>query len=690
MLKLAFPLMVGIACSQFFGISLRLSSVILILSFVAMFLGMLLERLRLLFGVGATVAMFAIGALLLAMEAPERELRWSGTKGRFEAQLLEVPKMSGASTRVLSYVRRIGRDSLPDARREGYVYLYFANSVDVEQLQIGENIWFEAKVEPPRNAGNPAELDIERMYKVKGVSGTLYLPYKGWTSRGVGELSWKMRALLLRERVVQLYERLGIEGEALAVLSALTVGEKGELSKSTKQLYSSVGASHILALSGLHLGIFYMIISALFPPMYSRRRYMLLREAAIVGVIWCFVAVAGFTPSVVRAAILFSLMSLARVVVRETSSMNILAFAAVAMLVYSPYYLYDLSFQLSFAAVFSIILLVPSLQSLMGYERCGNAVCRYIISLVAMSVAAQLGTLPFVWCYFGTFPLYFLFTNMVVVPLAFVIMSLALLLLLPTGPLQQLLAWLLQNIIDAMNYLLRLIASLPGASLELPYIDVFGAFVVASVLMLFVHSFLRRKRWSLVSAYQLSALFAVFLSYRIYWGGENERYILFFNDGKRPLAQLVASREKSYILSSHSPLDYDDYILEPYLKREAMEQPQWLNDPFVDGVVTFVDGMAEFAGRRIVLLADDCWREEENMRPVDCLYLCRGFLGSIEELFTVYPATVVIMDASLYSSSRRRIERECAAMGVRCIDIAQTGALRWECCDPEFVIYPVR
>lgn len=682
--------MVGIACSQYFGISLLFSFIVLVLSLAAMFLAMSFERLRLLFGVGATVAMFAIGALLLALEAPERELQWSGTKGRFEAQLLEVPKISGAATRVLSYVRRIGRDSVPDARREGFVYLYFANSVDVEQLQIGENIWFEAKVESPRNAGNPAELDIERLYKVRDISGTLYLPYKGWTSRGVGDLSWKMRALMLRDRVVQLYERLGVEGEALSVLSALTVGEKGELPKSTKRLYSSVGASHILALSGLHLGIFYMIISALLPMMYARRRYMLLRESVIVGVIWCFAAVAGFTPSVVRAAILFSLMSLAKVIARETSSMNILAFAAVAMLIYSPYYLYDLSFQLSFAAVFSIILLVPPLRSLMCYERCGNAVGRYIISLVAMSVAAQLGTLPFVWCYFGTFPLYFLLTNMVVVPLAFLIMLLALLLLFPIGPLQQVLAWLLQNIIDAMNYLLRLIASLPGSSLELPYIDIFGAFAVALVLMLFVHSFLCRKKWSFVSAGILSALFAASLFYKIYWGVENERYILFFNEGKRPLAQLVASRESSYILSSYSLLDYDDYILEPYLKREAMEQPQWLNDPFADGIVTYVDGMVEFSGRRIMMLADDCWREEEDVRPVDCLYLCRGFLGSMEELFTVYPATFVLMDASLYSSSRRRIARECAAMGVRCIDIAQTGALRWDCCDLEILVYPAR
>ena len=683
--------MLGIACSWFFALSLLFSSLLILFSLLAMFCGMLHERMRLLFGVGATVAMFAVGAFLLILENASSQLQWSGTKGCFEAQLLETPIVGGASTRVLAYAQRIGRDSVPDARREGNIYIYFANSVDVEALSVGERVFFEAKVQPPRNAGNPAELDVERLYRIKGITGTVYLPYEGWSSRGAGTIGWRMRALMLRHKVVQLYERLGIDGEALAVLSALTVGEKRELSKDTKALYSSVGASHILALSGLHLGIFYMIVSALFSTAFYRRRYILLREAVIVAVIWLFVAVAGFTPSVVRAAILFSLMSLAKIIGRDTSSMNILAFAAVAMLLYSPYYLFDISFQLSFAAVFSIILMTPALQAVMRYDSCNNALCRYIIALVAVSVAAQIGTLPFVWCYFGTFPLYSLLTNMVVVPLAFFIMLLALVLIfVPLPALQGAVAWLLQMIVDSMNYLLRLIASLPGVSLELPWIDVPGALCVAVIVALSVYSLLRRKLWAAIAAGVVSLLFAasILLSDAL---RSNERYILFFNNRDCPVAQLVVSRKQSYVLSSRSSLDAElDNSCRPYWKRENMDTPLWVNDSYGDDVLTFTDGMAEFSRRRIMLLADDCWRDEENMRPVDCLYLCRGFLGSIEELFTVYPASFVVMDASLYANSRRRIAGECAELGIRCIDISREGAMRWDCSAPELTIYPAR
>ena len=683
--------MVGIACSYLFETPLLYPVTLLLLSLSAMFCGMLRERVRLLFGVGATVAMFAVGASIMTIDSADDKQQWSGTKGCFEAQLLETPNVGGASTRVLAYVQRIGRDSLSDARREGLVYLYFANSVDVEQLSVGEKIFFETKVEPPHNAGNPAEIDIEKMYRIKGITGTVYLPYDRWQSRGMGAVDWKMQALMLRYRVVQLYERSGIDGEALAVLSALTVGEKGELSRDTKALYSSVGASHILALSGLHLGIFYMIISPLFSTTFYRRKYMLLREAVVVAVIWLFVAVAGFTPSVIRAAILFSLMALAKVIGRDTSSMNILAFAAIVMLVYSPYYLFDLSFQLSFAAVFSIILITPRLQSLMRYDSCKSVACRYIISLVAVSLAAQIGTLPFIWCYFGTFPLYFLFTNVVVVPAAFLIMLLAVVLIVAfVEPLRVGVAWLLQNLIDGMNYLLRLIAALPGASVVLPWIDAFGGAVVAVIIALLVHSLLRRRIWSAVLSAVVASLFAAYLLLPDMFA-EDERYIIFFNNRNCPVAQLVVSDERSYILSSRSSIDAGlEYACEPYWRRENIDTPLWVNEPFNDGVLNYSDGMAEFSGRRIMVLADDCWREEENMRPVDCLYLCRGFLGSIEELLTVYPASFVVMDATLYSNSRRRIARECATIGVRCIDISQTGAMRWDCCEPEITIYPAR
>ncbi len=683
-------MILGIVVSWVCRLSLCIPSVLFVVALGVMLVAMARGASRCLFGVGATVAMFAIGTFVEVVDRTDSLPEWSGRKGRFEAILLEVPRMRGVSTKSLAYVRRIGRDSVPGMRREGVVNIYFANCVDAENLQIGERLSFEGKLQPPRNAGNPAEFDVEFYYYVEGVTGSVYLPIGGWQSIGQTRLTPAMRALSLRERVIDIYKRLGFNDEALSVLSALTVGEKRDLSRDTKELYSNVGASHILALSGLHLGILYMIISFLFGLLAGSRRWVLLREGVLLILLWTFVAVAGFAPSVLRAAILFTLLSVGRCIYREASSMNILAFAAIAMLLYSPRLLFDAGFQLSFASVFSILVLVPYFQRLIRVERYGRVYDAFA-GLFSVSVAAQLGTLPFVWYYFGRLPLYFLATNIIVVPAAFAVMLLALfMLLLPIPFVQALFAWLLQIIISTMNGSLRLLASLPGATFEMPHIGLLGAVVVALLLVTLFYALICRSRRVLVVA--LIALFS-FIGYEVYdcLQRPDERYILFFNNSKCPMAQLVASRQHSYILSSRSSLDVEfDYVSEPFWRREGMAEPLWLCDDYSDATVTLLKGMADFSGRRIKVLADDCWRESEIMQPVDCLFLCRGFLGNIAELFTVYPASVVVMDATLYSRSRQRIERECAALGVRCIDLASVGAVKWLCNEPGIILEPMR
>ena len=207
----------------------------------------------------------------------------------------------------------------------------------------------------------------------------------------------------------------------------MTIGDKSELTSEITETFSSVGASHILALSGLHLGIFYMILSVLLPMWRNKRAFTLLRELLILMIIWSFVFVAGLSASLTRAALLFTIFSFGRCLRRDASSLNSLALAAIVMLLFSPRSLFDVSFQLSFAAVFSILLLRPSLRRLLAADRYGK-VYGYVADVVTLSIAAQIGTFPFVWYYFGTFPLYFLFTNMLVVPVAFIIMSLAVLL----------------------------------------------------------------------------------------------------------------------------------------------------------------------------------------------------------------------------------------------------------------------
>ena len=672
--------MCGIAFSSLCSIGLDAWLLLLILFCSLAALSLFFERLSLLFGASAMVAMFAVGGIVWQKDAEPMQQRWSEEKGTFSAYFLETPRMGDKTAKALAMVTREDSNSL-GGRLSGMCYLYIANCVDAEGLSIGDKITFTTKLKNPKNAGNPAEFDNERYLYMKGVTGTVYLPIYSWERSGRVSPTLRMRALSLRERVVRLYVRCGFTPEVRSVLSALTIGDKSELSREIKDTYSSVGASHVLALSGLHIGIFYMILSTLLPLWRTRRVYTVFREIFIIVVIWGFAFVAGLSPSIVRAAIIFTLFSLGRCVRRDGSSLNALAFAAIAILLFSPRSLFDVSFQLSFAAVFSIVLLLPYMRCLLSCENRGRAY-NYVADVFSVSLVAQVGTLPLIWYYFGAFPLYFLFANIVVVPIAFIIMSGALLLWVTSkiAFIGSSVAWLLGGVTGLMNNALRFIESLPYAKIALPYIDALAAWGIAFTILLAVAVAVRRRR-ATIFLLATTVVFTFAHTLHLY-AGEHKDYILFYNNPHCTTVQLVASRDTSYIYSTVAREGADiEYTVTPYLRRSAMDEPLWLCGDYKDKNVASVAGLVEFRDVSMKMLCDKSWQEDTISVPVDVLLLCKGFKGAMDAVLEKYPARNVIMDAGLHAMSRRRVAKECGLLGVSCVDLSQTGAVRLSCAD---------
>ena len=264
--------------------------------------------------------------------------------------------------------------------------------------------------------------------------------------------------LLQRDRLLQRLSDGGIEGDAYAVVAAMALGDKSALTKELKDMYSLTGASHVLALSGLHLGIIYMLLSLL----VHGRRWRMLSQLFLIISIWGFVFLVGMSMSVVRAAIMLSVYALLSLGHRDKMSVNTLAFTAIVMLLANPLSLFDVGFQLSFMAVFSILVWYPIFEGLIPQPFfMSHRSIRWIWSMVAVSCAAQLGTAPLVAYYFGRFSTLFLITNLVVIPAATLILYLAILVLIVPS-----LAYLLNNIVTFLNTFLERMAALPYASIE--------------------------------------------------------------------------------------------------------------------------------------------------------------------------------------------------------------------------------
>lgn len=230
---------------------------------------------------------------------------------------------------------------------------------------------------------------------------------------------------------IHLYKRLadaGLRGDELATVGALTLGYKDDIDPEVRRHFQASGAAHVLAVSGLHTGIIYgllvwlLTLGGRFRPMHENRWGRRAISAVIIAVMWGYAWLTGMTPSVVRAVLMVSLFEIGRMFYRQSFSLNTIAAAAVLILLVRPSDLWSVSFQLSFAATAAIVVMVNGMGKVFHYRELrqtfAGRVINWIIALMLVSIAAQLGTLPITIYYFGQVSSYFLLTNLIVLPLA--------------------------------------------------------------------------------------------------------------------------------------------------------------------------------------------------------------------------------------------------------------------------------
>lgn len=236
----------------------------------------------------------------------------------------------------------------------------------------------------------------------------------------------------LQERLYGRLEAGGLKGDELATVGALTLGYKEELGKELKRHFQASGAAHVLAVSGLHTGIIYGILLGFltlggrYKPLYENRLGRRALSMSVIGVMWFYALLTGMTPSVVRAVLMVTIFEIGRMAYRQAFSLNTIAAAAVLILIVKPTDLWSVSFQLSFAATTAIVALVGggafAINRYLGLSKYrdriwGKAIV-YFLGIIVVSIAAQLGTLPITMYYFGQISNYFLLTNMIVLPVA--------------------------------------------------------------------------------------------------------------------------------------------------------------------------------------------------------------------------------------------------------------------------------
>lgn len=280
-----------------------------------------------------------------------------------------------------------------------------------------------------------------------------------------------LKAQDFRQQAEQQLHTLHIGEQDFAVIAAMAMGDKSALNQETKEAYSISGTSHILAVSGLHIGIIFQLIILLL----GGKRRSKLTIILSTTIVWAYVIFIGFPASAVRAATMLSIYSMVLLSLRPDPTLNTLALAYIIMVLVNPFNIFDIGFQMSFLAVGSILLFYPLFFCLLS-SHCN--IIRAIWGLFCVSLAAQIGTLPLIVFYFGRISCYSLITSFIAIPAATLILYLCVLLFILSPltyisflassieGLMQLVMNVLTSITQFINTAFRLTSMLPGASIE--------------------------------------------------------------------------------------------------------------------------------------------------------------------------------------------------------------------------------
>jgi competence protein ComEC len=376
---------------------------------------------------------------------------------------------------------------------DSYKIRAFVRNAVINQFAYGDLIRFEGKLNKTPQAMNPGAFDYGNYLSKDLVFAISYLDS---SKIDLIEKSYvkdfRYYALNLRNYLEGVLIKGNLTEDELGIADALLLGKRSHISKEMMQAFSAAGTVHILAVSGLHVGMLYAVLMLLLKPLRNRKLFI---TFFVLSILWIYAFVTGLSPSVLRATVMFSFVAVGGLIARKAHILNILAASAFFLLLFDPNLIYKIGFQLSYLAVWGIVSFQPYLAAL--YEP-KNKIIDYIWQLITVSIAAQLATAPIGLFYFHQFPNYFILANIVAIPLAFLIVMSGLM-AFAFSFVDIISYWICQLIyylIKALNWFIVWLSSLPGALTSEIFFDIkWSVFSYVILALILAYLMFRSKKY---------------------------------------------------------------------------------------------------------------------------------------------------------------------------------------------------
>lgn len=552
--------------------------------------------------------------------------------------LNEKPGSYKAEARIEAARDRQGRLYPLQAR----VLIYFRKADGKPALGYGSRILLHRPPELIRNAGNPGGFDYQQYALMHGFTHQAFAGEKDYTALpGFGGDFFHQALFCLRQQLLEHIDRhIGGTAES-AVAQALLIGYRTRLDDDLVQAYSNTGVVHIIAISGMHLAMLYVLLRWLLGLTGHRRWQRMAYPLLIILFIWGFSLLSGAAPSIVRSAVMFTFLLAGELLGRPAKQYNLLAMSALLLLIYNPFYFWDVGFQLSYAAVLSILLFQRKIEGGLYYE---NRVLRYIWSLCSVSLAAQTLTLPLIMYHFHQFPLLFLATNLMAVPVSGLALY-ALLGLVTLGwipGLGWLFGWMSEALISWLNQFILSINAIPGGVVNGIQYSLIQATLLTLCFLLASAWWLRRSPragWaSLVLLLGFAGLHTL-----DYIRRSRQRLLIIYNVPKATAIDVVAGFQYRFV--GNEELRQDGFVRNFHLKpSRVLHRTAPLTDS--TGIHTWPEGFTAF-GKRIRMVYKPL-KTGYGAAPdtADMVLICQNPRLRLEQLVRQIHSPVYIADGS--------------------------------------------
>jgi len=371
------------------------------------------------------------------------------------ATVIEAPVEKPKTFKATASISVVNAEQL-EIKTTGLILIYFKKD-SLFTPSINMKLVFKKKLQEIQS---PAGFNYNRYCLFNGITKQVFLKQNEYYL--LTPVSSKQVINASRESIVGIIKKFIRNKEDAGLAEALLVGYKNDLDKSLVQSYSNTGVVHIIAISGLHLGVIYWILLLLLKPFDRYARLKWVKPLLVIAGLWSFSLLAGAQPSVLRAALMFSVILLGELAGRKSSIYNSLALSAFILLFINPFWLWDIGFQLSYAAVLSIVLFMRPVYNLFFIK---NKWVDMLWKMNSVTIAAQILTTPLSIYHFHQFPNFFLLSNCIAVPLSTLVLFSEILLclfsFLPVLPsfFGNLTSWMIR----IMNQYVKWIELLPGS-----------------------------------------------------------------------------------------------------------------------------------------------------------------------------------------------------------------------------------